>query len=666
MKASSRASGRFARESRDLALSLRPPLRLCVSALLFVPFVVRLLRLFSTAHPLPLPLHSSIMRTLRFLAAVLLLASLSFAAAPAVTKLEPPNWWAGLHPSPMLLLTGDNLAQAHVSTSYPGVRIARTEPGLDGRYLFVFLSLAPNVKPGNVSLAVKTSDGAATITLPLLRRQPAAGRYQGLSLNDVVYLIMPDRFSDGDPSNDQPPGSTGTDDRSNSHAWHGGDLQGIINHLPYLHDLGVTALWLTPVWKNSSNDYHGYGVVDFYAIDPHMGTLADYQRLVAAAHKLGIKIVLDYVVNHTGPQHPWAAAPPTATWFHGSPQHHLDPLYQFDGEVDPHAPPKFSRGTIEGWFAGVLPDLNPGDPLVSTYLLDNAIWWTEGSGLDALRLDTFPYSPRSFWSKWLPEINRTYPRLTSVGEVWDFRPTITAFFDGGQKRYDGIDTGVSTVFDFPTFHAIRDVTLQGKPLTELIQVLENDWLYAHPERLVTFIGNHDTRRFMGEQGATPGKLKNALGLLLTLRGIPEIYTGDEIGMPGGEDPDNRRDFPGGFPGDPRDAFTASGRTPEQQEIFSYVQSLLALRRAHPALRDGRLWHIGYDDTYYAFLREDAGERLLVVFDNAAARQVSVTLGDTPLAGAHAFTLLFGNGTAQPTASGVDLGLSPGLAIYEVK
>jgi len=568
----------------------------------------------------------------------------------------------------MLLLTGRNLNGATVTTQHPGVRVSKTEEGASSHYLFVWLQIAADVMPGALPLQVRSGSQTTTVSFPLLSRQQRQQFPGGVSQNDVIYLVMPDRFADGDPSNDQPPNSTAVYDRNQPKAYHGGDLQGIRQRLPYLHELGVTTLWLTPVWKNTDSDYHGYHVVDFYAIDPHMGALQDYQALVGDAHKLGMKVLIDYVTNHTGPHIPWAKDPPTSHWFNGTPENHLAANYQFNGLTDPHATPRSYRDVLQGWFVDKLPDLNADDPLVAEYLDQNALWWTEVSGLDGFRLDTFPYSSRRFWSGWHAAMRQVYPGLFTVGEVADSDPTITSFFAGGRKQFDGVDSGATTIFDFPLFHAIRDVILRNAPVQRMIDVLRQDSLYPHPENLVTFIGNHDNCRFMGEKGSSKEKLEAAVGLLLTLRGIPQIYSGDEIGMPGGDDPDNRRDFPGGFPGDPRSAFTLSGRTPEQQEIFSHVRTLIRLRQAHPALRTGHEWHIGWDDTYFAFLRETPEERLLVVFNNAdRPRSVDLALPDTPLERTTEIERLLGSGEASLQEKAMRLTMpAESVSIYQVK
>lgn len=592
------------------------------------------------------------------------------AQAPAVHKVDPPNWWVNYTPELTLLLTGEKLNGARVESPTKGLTALSSEASANGHYLFVHLQLSSRLPAGTVSLRVTTSAGATTVQLPLLARADSRGRFEGFSRDDVIYLIMPDRFADGDPSNDQPAGSTGVYDRNQPKTYHGGDLRGIRQHLDYFHDLGVTTLWLTPVWKNTDSDYHGYHVVDFYALDDHMGSMQEYQALVADAHRLGMKVLIDYVVNHTGPHHLWANDPPTPTWFHGTPAHHLEPSYNFSGLVDPHASPRQYLATLDGWFAGKLPDLNPDDPELSLYLAQNAMWWTESAQLDGFRLDTFPYSSRQFWSGWHERLRQVYPRIVypqiiDVGEVADGDSTITSFFAGGRSQFDGIDSGLATVFDFPLCYALRDVVIKGASMQKIVDVLQHDELYPHPETLVTFIGNHDDRRFVSEEGSSPAKLKAALSLLLTLRGIPQIYSGDEIAMPGGDDPDNRRDFPGGFPGDPRNAFTASGRTPEQQDVFAYVQSLLALRKAYPALRTGKQWHIGWDESYYAFLRELPEEELLVVYNNSSSsRELKIPLADTPLARAQRLQPIFGGIPAEITAGELSVTLaSHTLAVF---
>jgi len=606
--------------------------------------------------------------------------------APAVTKVEPPGWWVGLTPEVLLLLSGHDLEATHVECNLPTLRVTRTQATAGGNYLFVWLKIGAETKSGTAVCRITAPKGTTSFELPLAARSPTLGKFQGLSQDDVMYLIMPDRFANGDPTNDEPAEAPGSHDRSKPRAYHGGDLRGIQNHLQYLKDLGVTTLWLTPIVKNGvAQDYHGYGAVDLYAVDPHLGALKDYQDLVATAHKQGMKILFDVVPNHVGPKHPWVSNPPLPDWFHGTLQHHIDsfsPLKgsfygkaggqatandPFESLIDPHASLRMKRNLMEGWFFGILPDMNTENPLVEQYLLQNSIWWAEISGLDGYRVDTFPYVGRKFWANWHAGLRRIYPYLTTIGEVFHPDPSVTSFFVGGIKRYDGIDSGLSTVFDFPMFFTLRDVLLRNAPTGRIADVLRHDALYVHPEMLVPFFANHDVPRFASAEGSSPAKLKLAFGLTLTLGGIPEIYYGDEVGMPGGGDPDNRRDFPGGWIGDANDAFTQSGRTREQQEIFSYVQALLRLRREHAALRGGQLWHLASDDSSYIFAREAEEERLVVSFNNAdQLREVRIPLADTPAQKAAAIALLFGEAKAELAGSEIRITMpAQSLSIFSL-
>ena len=586
--------------------------------------------------------------------------------APAVKKVEPPNWWVGLTPDVMLLLSGKNLHATHVGCNLRDVVVSRTQSSGNGDYLFVWLKLGPELRTGTAVCRLTTARGETTFELPIAARQQILGRNQGISLDDVIYLIMPDRFANGDPLNDEPAEFPGSHDRSNPRAYHGGDLRGVEQHLEYLKDLGVTTLWLTPVVKNgATQDYHGYGAVDLYAVDPHLGTMADYQKLIQAAHKRHMKVLFDVVPNHVGPRHPWAAHPPMPDWFHGTPGHHLnaaaplkDSFYglpekkeitndAFESLVDPHTPPQLRRSLTEGWFAGILPDMNTENPVVAEYLAQNSIWWAETTGLDGYRIDTFPYVSREFWEKWHSALRRIYPRLSTIGEVFHPDPTVTSFYQGGRKGWDGIDTQLTAPFDFPLYFALRDVLLKGAPTGKLANILRQDSLYPHPEFLVPFFGNHDTTRLGGTPEGTPAWLKLAFGLIFTVRGIPELYYGDEIGTPGGVDPDNRRDFPGGWTEDSRNAFTKIGRNPEQEELYSYVSTLLAVRAQHPALRRGKLWSLASDDATYVFMRETDEERILVAFHTGAnAREINVQLEDTAGQKATNETVIFGPGQAE--------------------
>jgi glycosidase len=592
------------------------------------------------------------------------------AGTPQISKVEPPNWWTNFVSPVMVLLYGENLGGAKISVSHPGVKIEKTLLQPDGKHAFVWLNIAKNAKPGNVTLSVKTLDGATSAAIALLQRAPQTGRFQGVNRDDVIYLIMPDRFADGNPANNMPKGATpGTYDRQAAKAYHGGDLKGIQDHLPYLKDLGVTTLWLNPIFDNdnSSEGYHGYSGSDLYAVEDHFGTVQDFQQMVDAAHQQGIKILLDMVPNHVGPKHPWATSQPAPSWLHGTTANHINTDYEYPPVTDPHAVEKNYQSALDGWFANILPDLAQENPLTAEYLQQNAYWWMEIGGVDGFRIDTFPYVPRTFWTKYLQGLQSTYPNFFAVGEVYNFDPTVVSYFAGGQRGFDGIDTHLTTPFDFPMNSAIREVVNHGAPAKKIVDVLRQDRLYPHPELLVTFIGNHDMKRFVTDAGGSTVKLKLGLSLLATLRGIPQLYSGDEIAMAGGEDPDNRRDFPGGFPGDQRNAFTPVGRTEDEQDVYAHVQGLLKLRREHPALRTGEQKHVAVTDDYYVFTRESNRERLLVVFYKGdSAKPVTVDLADTTLENAKSLAPVNSAPEVHLQGNQLQLQLVPqSVAIYQV-
>jgi glycosidase len=560
----------------------------------------------------------------------------AWAQAPRIDKIDPPGWWVGLS-DPMLLVHGEGLNRARFTFGGTGVTLDRSQVSENGHWAFLWLKTA-DAAPQTLRVTATNDQGQASLAFPLAERSRDQNAHRGFSSADVLYLIMPDRFAQGNPVHNQP-----GNDRMAAKGWHGGDLAGIEQHLDYLKELGVTALWTTPVASNGSmpQSYHGYAATDLYAVDKHFGTLADYRHLSDALHAKNMKLVIDLVPNHIGVEHPWILDPPAPEWFHGTLENHRLIQGDFYELVDPHVPRQAWDAITNGWFTDTMPDLNQENPLVSRYLTQNALWWVETADLDGIRLDTFPYVGRAFWHDFHAALHNAYPHLTAVGEVFNGDPEVTSFFAGG-IAHRGIDTGLDTPFDFPVFFALRNVLTQGKPMTELAKVLRQDSLYPHPERLVPFIGNHDTTRFMTEGGGSAAKLKLALGLAVTLRGMPQLYSGDEIGMTGGEDPDNRHDFPGGFQRDAHNAFTKAGRTATEEEVFSWTSGLLKLRAAYPVLQTGIEQNLFADEDVFAFVRspDEAGcvpdhsiGRLLIVVNKAErSKVVDLPVEETALAG----------------------------------
>jgi len=554
-------------------------------------------------------------------------------AAPTVSKVEPPNWWPGHTLNPVrVLIRGTDLTGATVRAE--GLKTGKVRVNAAGTYLLVDLEIPRRAKPGSYPLQIQTAAGSAQTAFRLEDPLPLAGRFQGFSADDVIYLLMPDRFANGDPSNDDPAISHGMFDRHKNRYYHGGDLQGIIDHLPYLKSLGVTAIWFTPVYDNTNSlnrqqavngeaiaDYHGYGAVDYYGVEEHFGTMELLRKLVDEAHKLGLKVIQDQVANHVGPGHPWVTDSPKPSWFHGTAANHINESWQIWGMTDSNSSHALQRDVTDGWFVNILPDMDQEDDDVARYEIQNALWWVGMTGFDGIRQDTLPYVPIAFWKQWSAALHKQYPKLRAVGEVFDGDPAVPSFFQG---------TAVDTVFDFPTYFNIRDVFAKGASFETTARTLSKDRYYADPNSLVTFLGLHDVARFMNEPGATIAKLKLAFTYLATVRGTPMIYYGDEIAMPGGDDPDNRRDFPGGWKEDPRNAFDPVGRTPPEQEVFAHLQKLLALRAQTPALRRGEFVDLAVTEKTWAYARAAGKETAIIVInkgDQPADIEVPFTDGN---------------------------------------
>jgi neopullulanase len=570
---------------------------------------------------------------IRLLVSILGCAGLAL-SAPTVSKVDPPNWWVRHSRNAIqVLVTGSELKGAAVTAASKGFRVEVRRTSENGHYLFVYVTVDPSVRPGKYRFDVKGATGTTGFDLTLDAPLDPAGRFQGFSTDDVIYLIMPDRFANGDPANDSPAGMGRPADRTSTRAMHGGDLRGIREHLPYLKDLGVTGIWVTPIYRNSLGTfdaYHGYSTVDYYAVEPRFGSIGEFRELVDEAHRMGLKVVQDQVANHSGPRHPWVADPPTPTWWHGLDRNpKLRNNFDIAALADPYARPKKRESPLEGWFAGSLPDFNQDDPLAADYIVQNALWWVGMTGLDGIRQDTYPYVDRPFWEKWQTAIDAQYPKLVVTGEVTAPTPSVLSFFQGGARRR-GVDTKLKSLLDFPLEYAVRKVFAQGEPMTGLTDVLAQDSLYQRPEELVVFPGNHDQPRFLTVANGDIAKLMMAEAFVLTTRRVVHLYYGDEIAMQGRGDPENRHDFPGGWAGDAVNAFTAAGRTGDAATVFNWTRSLLHFRAEHPALRGGDLTQIVVNKDQYAYLRSTKEEVVLVVLNRAGAGRVELDVEDLGL------------------------------------
>ncbi|MCY7347702.1 MAG: cyclomaltodextrinase N-terminal domain-containing protein [Pyrinomonadaceae bacterium] len=553
------------------------------------------------------------------------------AQTPTVEKIDPPNWWAQMSINPVrVLVRGTNLSGANVvAPSNSGLKSFNFRHSENGHYLFFDVEIAPNAKVGKYNFKIETKSGMVNAPFEISQKISRTNRFQGYTPDDVIYFLMPDRFADGDRSNNDPAKSKGLYDRAKGRHYHGGDLQGVIDKLPYLKSLGVTAIWTTPVYDNNdqldtkevyenvpaTTGYHGYGATDMYAIDEHLGDPAKLRELIDKAHALGLKVIQDQVANHTGPYHVWASDPPTATWWNGTLENHLSNNWQKWTAMNSRATYQTQKRNIDGWFINILPDFNQDDPEVEKYLIQNSIWWLESNGFDAIRMDTLPHVPRTFWQKWGGAIKREYPGVNILGELYDGDPALISYFQTGRRGRDGIDTNIDTLYDFALFYPLRNAFAQGKNIREISQMFARDWLYPNPNVLTTFIGVHDMPRFMNETGATVEGLKMAQTLIMTSRGTPLLYYGDELAMRGGGDPDNRRDFPGGFPGDNRNAFTDSGRTAEENEVWNHLAALGKLRLELEPLRKGKTLDLLDEEQQMAYVRSTEKEAVIVIFNN---------------------------------------------------
>lgn len=553
-------------------------------------------------------------KLLSILAAVLLAATTLFAQSPTVEKVEPPNWWAGHSISTVrLLVRGSEFQGARVSSKTSALKVSNVRVNERGDYLFFDVAIAKNTPTGKYGFDVVSKDGKTSVPFEISEYlDPKSTLFGPVDGRDVVYLIMTDRFSDGDRSNNK------NVDRANPRMWHGGDFKGIEKNLPYLKELGVSAIWLTPWYDNSDEvttcdkpwcpmaSYHGYGSIDHYGVENHFGSMSDLRRMIVMSNISGIKVIQDQVFNHVGFRHPWMKNPPLANWFTPWEQ----TRFNNSSLLSPNSPKSEIDNTLKGWFDFTLPDMNYDEPEVERYQIQNALWWIEMTGIDGIRQDTIQYVPRRVIRNWSEAILKQYPKFYLVGEVFERDSAHTAFFQGGTTGWDKIDTKLPSVFDFKLWETSQEVFTGRKPVRALRDVLKYDGLYGNPLALTVLQNNHDTDRFMSLPGATLEGAMLHTAFVLTTRGIPQLYYGEELAMTGGHDPDNRKDFPGGFAGDARSAFSKDGRTADERKMFEWTRHFIKLRRNNPALHSGATVDLFYDDEAYVFMRKAASSSAL--------------------------------------------------------
>ena len=560
-------------------------------------------------------------------------------AATKIDHIEPENWYVGMKNSSLqLMVYGKNIRDSHVSVDYPGVKIDSLVRLDSPNYLFVYLNLS-GAKPGNMVLNI---DGKK-VNYPLKARTMSGDKRIGFDNSDVLYMLMPDRFASGRNITKPMKGlNPYVVDRSKPSLRHGGDLEGVRQHLDYFNQLGVTALWFTPVLENNSPDmnsqstYHGYATTNYYRVDPRFGTNEDYARLVAEAHAKGLKVVMDMIFNHCGYDHPWVKDMPSKDWFN-TPEwmkkgdsYYLQTSYKLTPVLDPYASKVDKRETVDGWFVRSMPDLNQKNPHVMTYLIQNSEWWIETVGIDGIRMDTYPYADRKAMSQWMKILNEEYPNFNTVGETWVTEPAYTAAWQKDSKL-SKVNSYLKTVMDFSFYDKLNlakheETDAWWKGLNRIYNSLCYDYLYENPSSVMAFIENHDTDRFL-ENGKDTLALKQALALLLTINRIPQLYYGTEVLMNGTKevtDGNVRCDFPGGFAGDKHNAFTAEGRTKAENAMFNWLSKLLKWRRNNMVITKGKqIQFIPYKGVY-VIARQWNDQTILTIL-NGTSQAVTLPL-----------------------------------------
>ena len=566
----------------------------------------------------------------------LILCIMTIRAAVKIDRIDPANWFVGMkNTSLQLMVYGENIRQADVTTDYDGVKIDSIVRLDSPNYLLVYLNLE-GVKPGEMTLNFKNGKAVKKVKYELKAREKRGEERMGFTNADVLYMLMPDRFADGNPDNNDIKGMNPyKTDRSQPSLRHGGDLEGIRRHLDYFKELGVTALWFTPVLENNSpgGSYHGYATTDYYRVDPRFGTNDEYRRLTDEAHAKGLKIVMDMIFNHCGFEHPWIKDMPSKDWLN-TPEwlydrkdktkaevkrKYMQTTYKLTPTVDPYASAIDLKETVDGWFVPSMPDLNQRNPHVIRYLIQNSIWWIETVGIDGIRMDTYPYADADAMALWMKTIDEEYPNFNVVGETWVSDPPYTAAWQKDSKISQR-NSYLKTVMDF-SFHAkinqakYENTDGSGNGMNRIYENFVYDYLYPNPSSVMAFVENHDTDRFLGN-GRDTTALKQAMAILLTVKRIPQLYYGTEILMNGTKEKTDgyvRKDFPGGFPGDDHNAFTAGGRTPEENAMFTWLSRLLHWRQGNDVITKGsQTQFIPYNGVYVIARRYNGRTVMTVV------------------------------------------------------
>lgn len=564
----------------------------------------------------------------------LLAGSLASAACAAaeIERVEPPSWWLGFDMSELqLMVYGENIAAAEPSVDYPGVSISRVERVESPNYLFVFLRLDKSTETGEFPIGFKTADGTLTHMYELKRRRDDGDRPKGFDTSDVIYLVTPDRFANGDTANDTVEGFGDPWNREDDYGRHGGDIEGMRQHLDYIADMGFTSIWPNPLLENRQpqSSYHGYSTTDYYRIDPRFGSNESYREFIAAAQDHGVGVIMDLIVNHIGSGHWWMQDLPSKDWLN-FPEERVFSTHMRTTNQDPYASEYDKQMFAGGWFADTMPDLNQRNPLLAEYLIQNAIWWIEYSGIHGIRQDTYPYPDKDFMSEWTRRIMTEYPEFSIVGEEWSPNPNVTSYWQRGKVNHDGYVSYLTHPMDFPLQIAFKD-SLTGthqpweSPWTDAYEMLGNDYLYPDPQSLMIFPDNHDMDRIFTQLDEDYDLYRMAMVYYLTMRGVPQVFYGTEILLshPGTSSHGAlRMDFPGGWAGDDANAFTGEGLDAQQLDAQRLVRKLLNWRKDKQVIHSGSLMQFAPAGDVYAYFRYDDDETVMVIF-NLGEEEISI-------------------------------------------
>lgn len=556
-----------------------------------------------------------------------------FSATIDLQRVEPMFWWAGMKsPDLQLMIYGESIATTEVSLEYPGVTLYSVSKVENPNYLFIDLKLDKNVKPGSFDIQFK-KDGknVESYSYELKARETGSAERMGFNTSDVIYLITPDRFVNGNPDNDQVEGMKEKPNRNDRDGRHGGDIRGIINSLDYLQELGFTAVWLNPVLENNMTQvsYHGYSTTDFYRVDPRYGSNEEYLELNEELDKRGMKLIMDMIFNHCGSEHWWMDDLPMNDWINNHPEYTIT-THRRTVNQDPHASEADRSAMVNGWFVPTMPDLNQKNPFMATYLIQNSIWWIEYAGLEGIRQDTWPYPDKDMMAVWTEKVLEEYPKFNIVGEEWSLNPAIVSYWQKGKKNIDGYECYLPSLMDFPLQDAVsrglREDEGWGSGLVTMYESLANDFLYPDPWNLVIFPDNHDMSRMYVQLGEDENLLKMAMAYFLTMRGIPQFYYGTEVLMthPGDHHGDIRAEFPGGWADHKVNALTGEGLTAAQKDMQQYLSTIQNWRKNKKVIHHGKLMHFVPENGIYTYFRYDEKEAVMIILNKNNEEKVLST------------------------------------------